>query len=683
MGSKAVFCSAYERHPRLWDVLFVIASFAFVILTTGNELLGGGDVYKYATSLIRIGIPMCLFFYVGFFHSPIRFALSHTDRWLSPFSLIAACGIGFSLTKTFYHDFFSGLLNGGGSPVRLRMLLDHFHASSSIESVLFALASVILGLLACFFLFFLVLFFLEALLLFIRNLRSDPETDSFHPSASVQKRLFIASGFAILTFLLCFFTLNNGQDWGADYALYIRQAFELARGNVANISEVWGFSLALSLIFRLFGYDTVDYHTFLYYKIPGILAFAFVAFFVYLFFSKRFSLVWSAFLTALFAFNPFFILFANYIFTDLPYLMWCVISILCIERYYSGKTVREQTVFAILTGVSIFFANFTRAAGMSLVAAIIVVDLFWLLSRVFRKAAFFSRIASETQIRKPIIRLLPYIIYIALLLVSYSIVPYFANTSSLSRYSSGSVFFQNFLYYASILFDQFPMSISPFEVFHFFVYWIVVPLFLLGLFRSSKREIVPLIYFLITYLGMHFVYALNGVRYAFPILFVLLLFLAYGVAFAYRSLYRVFSNKKGFHLLSRIFAIIIVCFLFVSSLTNAWVNMSQKRSFNHFAFSSNAIETYRYIQENTPEDALIVFYKNEVVEINTNRACTYTINPEDKRDQYLLITFDRTPEHQYLPDEYPDVASLEQALGVSLLLKYQNPLFLLYQVLPA
>ena len=681
MEQQSGLLGAYHKHEKLYSILFLFASIAFLLLVVGNEVLGGGDAYKYTTVLLHFLVPLCLFLYVGLFHSPIQFTLSRSNVWLNSISLLISGFIGYLLARAFYRDFFSGLLNGGTSPVRLRMLLTLVHLPGSLEPVVFVLTSVILCLLACFFLFFLILFFLEAILLLVRTLPNEPETDSFSASAPIRTRVLIASGFAILSFAICFFTLNNGQDWGADYALYIKQAFQLAHGEVAGISEVWGFSLALSLVFRMFGYDTVDYHTFLYYKIPGIIAFALAVFFLYLFFSRRFSLVWSAFLTALFAINPLFVTFTNYIFTDIPYFMWCVVSLLCMERYYRGRTVREQVWFAILTGVTVFFANFTRAAGMSLIATMLIVDLFWLLSRVFRRSGFLSQIADQTMVHQPLVRLVPYVVYGVLLSISYAIVPYFANTSSLARYSSSSVFVQNFVYYVRILFDLFPMSFSPYEVFHFFVYWVVVPLFLLGIFRSAKRELIPLIYLIITYLGMHFVSALNGIRYTFPILFVILLFLAYGTAFTDRTLSRVFTNKKGFRILPRLAALLVVCFFLVSSFSTAWTNMAQKREYNHFAFSNDAIATYLYIQQNTPKDAQIVFYKSAVVDINTNRTCSSAIDLGSDREQYLLITFDRTPEHQYIPDEYPDVAALEKDLGVRLLLKYQNPLFLFYRIL--
>ncbi len=681
MEKQLRLLSIYKKQPGLFDALFAIASLVFMILVTGKDLLGGGDAYKYFIAILRLVIPLCLFLYIGFFHSLIRFTLSRTSLWLNIFSAVSAVGIGFSLTSAFDHDFFSGLRNGGGSPVRLRTMLDLLHLSNQSESILFTVLSVFLFLFVCYFLFFLILFFLEALLLFLRNLRNEPEADTFQPANPIRTRLLIASGFAIVSFTLCFFTLNKGQDWGADYALYMNQAFALARGEVTNISEVWGFSLVLSWIYRLFGYDMGDYHTFLYYKIPGILAFAVAMFFLYLFFSKRFSLVKSAFFTALFALNPFFINFSNYIFTDLPYLLWCIVSILCMERYFNSKTVPQKVVFAVLTGITVFLANFTRAAGMSLLATMLLIDLFNLVSSMFRRSGPLPQVSNPSRISRILMRLLPYAVYGVLLLVSYSVVPFNANTTSISRYSSASVFAQNFVYYASILFDQFPMSVSPYEIFHFFVYWIVVPLFLLGVVRSAKREKIALVYFSITYLAMHFVNALNGIRYAFPILFVFLLFLAYGADFAYRTLYRVFSSKKVFRVSCRVVSILIVCFLFYSSVATAWINMAEKRAFNHFAFSTDAIATYHYIQKNTPEDAKIVFYKSEVIRLNTNRASTSSIDPTDTSDQYLLITYDRTPEHQYLPDEYPDVDSLEKALNVTLLLKYQNPLFTLYRIL--
>src|SRR5688572_25220713 len=77
----------------------------------------------------------------------------------------------------------------------------------------------------------------------------------------------------ILSGVVCFFSLSNVQDWGDDFALYIRQAQSLIRGDIQTCLNdnifcqqnsttppgpelyPWGFPLLLAPVISLFGFN--------------------------------------------------------------------------------------------------------------------------------------------------------------------------------------------------------------------------------------------------------------------------------------------------------------------------------------------------------------------------------------------------------------------------------------------
>lgn len=643
-----------------------------------SSFVNGG--YKHFDSFARVLFPILIAFYFSFSRSLMAFYLTAVSRVIKVITLIGAIPLGILITIRFFDVFFSTVLSGGESPLLVFKLFSLLNLSSSSANIFAYLSCAILCLFSICALAVLLGLLLHTVMVSLQYTKNYPRNEWLSSAQKQSSRYIIAIVLSLLSGIFCMSKLTKGLDWGADYAVYIQQGIDLAKGITSSIHEAWGLSAMLSVIYLMFGFDMVDYHTILYYKLPSAICFTIMIFFLYLFYSKRFKTLWAIFLTALFGFNPVLIELNNSTWTDFPHMLFCVISIICIYELFHQRRTRDQIVFGILTGIMICITNLIRAAGIALLFALFFAQVAYLIIRLAGKNKQASSLIELPQKSKIYIQLLPYIVYFLLTWVASLIVPYSSTGDSAGRYASASVFFRNLVYYYKILFSEFPASFIPYRMLLNMATWVAVPCFLIGIYRSTLKDTPSVIYFCFMFISMLFVWALNGIRYAFPLLPFFVLFLAVGAKTAAAALSERYGIQKSLKQVLSVSAVAILIFLFASSALNAYSNLADDRKMDRFAYSTDAIATYNYIQNETDKDAEIVFYKAPVVALNTGRIASKEISLDRTNKQYLLITLDPSNEHQYIPDEYPTAMDLADSLGIQLHLVYENARFQLFQI---
>jgi len=662
-----------------YKLLFFLSFIVLILLSEGSSFVNGG--YKYFDNFARVIIPIAIVFYFSFFRSLVAFYINAVSRVIKIITLIGAIPIGILITIRFFRAFFENVLSGGDSPVMVKKLFSLMHASTEAASAISYLSCVILCLLSIGAIAVLLGLLLHVIIISLQYTKNNPNNEWVPSKQKQSSRYIIAIVLSILSGVLCFTKLTKGLDWGADYAVYIQQGIQLAKGITSGIHEAWGLSAMLSVIYLIFGFNTVDYHTIIYYKLPSAICFTIMVFFLYLFFSKRFQLFWSIFLTSLIGFNPVLIDLNNATWTDFPHMLFCVISIILIYELFYRSRRREQIVFGVLAGAFICVANLIRAAGIALLITLFLTQLVYLIVRMAGRNKPSIRSIEMPQKSNVYIQLLPYIVYFLLTWIASQVVPYYSTGDSAGRYASAGVFFRNFDYYYQILFSEFLSSLIPYRMLLSMVAWAAVPCFLIGVYRSAAKDTVSVIYFCFMFISMLFVWALNGIRYAFPLLPFFVLFLAVGAKTVIKAVSEKYDMKKSLSRVVTFGAACFMIFLLSSSAINSYSNIANEREMDRFAFSTDAIATYNYIQNETSADAEIVFYKYPVVALTTGRVATSVISKDQGIDQYLLITMDPSHEHQYIPDEYASVQALEDKLGIQLQLVYENARFQLFQII--
>ncbi len=195
-----------------------------------------------------------------------------------------------------------------------------------------------------------------------------------------QREAWFVITILLLLFLLLSLLLTDGHGWGDDFALYLKQAKNIAEnhdysdtGYIYNVREPLYspklyppiYPLFLALIYKLFGLD------FIKLKTVSVLFYVLYLGLLFIFFRKRFSFSISILVVILFGFNPEFFTELDQILSDFAALFFTMLAILAIEKFSQKTTVFQSILLAILFWLS--YAS--RSAGIVLIPSFILYHL--------------------------------------------------------------------------------------------------------------------------------------------------------------------------------------------------------------------------------------------------------------------------------------------------------------------
>lgn len=149
---------------------------------------------------------------------------------------------------------------------------------------------------------------------------------------------------ALFILILGAASLTKGvPKWGDDFAAYISEGIAIADGSFreqavknfdlhpAQLAEeagedglvyVWGYPLMLAGIYKLTGFNRVDYSTMIWYKIPLLLSLSLLAAVLVLFYRRRFPLPAAFAAALLICMSGDFFKALNNLYSDLPFLFF-------------------------------------------------------------------------------------------------------------------------------------------------------------------------------------------------------------------------------------------------------------------------------------------------------------------------------------------------------------------------
>jgi len=189
---------------------------------------------------------------------------------------------------------------------------------------------------------------------------------------------FTAVALPILLAIFLFFNLNTLQDghyWGDDFAQYVRHAQNIAEGKpyaeAIMLDQRWGitpplFPALLAPLVKLFGLNLKIlkiWNVFFWLGYAVVLALI----------ARRRLPPFTSFLFFFFILtSPFLFLFKQFILTDIPFLFFFTLTILCFERS-DGESGKEKSHRGFVTGIiAMTAAILTRLPGLTLAAAGII-----------------------------------------------------------------------------------------------------------------------------------------------------------------------------------------------------------------------------------------------------------------------------------------------------------------------
>lgn len=499
----------------------------------------------------------------------------------------------------------------------------------------------------------------------------------------------------LLVFTLALFSIDNSCYWGDDFAAYISQGIAMAEGRLeeqaglnlkmhpsplpteakarGELVYVWGYPLILSGIYKLVGFDRVNFGSIFFYKLPSVLALALLAAVLFFFYRRRFGFKLSFLLALLFCCCSEMFDFLNTVYSDMIFLLLAMTSLLLCELFIEKK----KTYLAVLLGICLWFMYEVRLNGVSIVLCCVLAQLIAVIS---------SRRAPDKL--ATIKSTLPYIIFAALMILSRILIPAATpNTSDIGSGMNAAAFFGNLKTYGdlighwlgllwnsilinplySVLRRFVPVTFESFKMLRDILVGVSLVFCALGIIYESKRNNLHLSILVVVYIIIASTLPYTqGLRYIYPLLPLILMYSGYAIV----KIGEVFSKLPQRMYDTGTWILLCICCLFViyphaSSALKGEKGVRELESISSAsdiymqnAYSEDAIELYRYIQSETDEDAVFAFFAPRALYLNTQRVAVrpgvneHRIEDADYYLQYLSVgdyPVDQPPDTGFFP----------------------------------
>jgi hypothetical protein len=457
-------------------------------------------------------------------------------------------------------------------------------------------------------------------------------------------------------------TLTRGHEWGDDFASYIMQAESIWNGTTHEFVEhnsitifessnqigpmayPWGYPLILTPVYALKGIHPLAL------KLPGLFFYAGFLACLYWLMKTRLGQTESLLIVCLFAFDPLLVRFLDQILSDIPFLFFSTLTLFFMQ---SGRPLTNRLL--VLIGILIFLAYFIRTTGVLLLASFIVVESL----EVLNNRANLSRNIKQVVV--------VCVIFGLLFLLSLLLFPE-GETSHLLRFQEFNI--ARVLRFTGSYFAVFGSFFGEGIVWQV-IYYILLVCFLIGLWTYRKQDIVFIVFFALWMIILIVWPAWQGPRFIFPLLPIFVYFAFQGMKVFLAKLSDQFAST-GRWTLYGFWSLIVFIFLFTSS-RNAYINMKNGRVING-PFDPYSQEVYKYIEEKTPTDSVIVFFKPRLMRMMTDHDAIMSTECDRILNGDYLVLSKKVGDNQQIPPEEIDACNLP------LKQIFSNNRFIIYQI---
>lgn len=479
---------------------------------------------------------------------------------------------------------------------------------------------------------------------------------------------------AAVFFACAIFSITDGCYWGDDYAAYISEGIAIAEGRLDTqaalnakmhpsplpdeavgrpLVYVWGYPLVLALVYRLVGFDRITYTSVFFYKLPTVISFALVSAVLFLFLRRRFGYFLSLLLTVVFCSCAEFYNFINTLYGDMYFMLFALLALYLVELYIENSENGRHEKIGVILGIVLWYMYEIRLNGLAILLACLAAHLIYLV-----KSGNLTK--PEILLRETV----PYIVFFAFKSLSELLIASPTPNTSDFQDSSPALFFSNLGVYLNLVLDFFrqiwsrllisplysvlrrfaEISYSDLAVAGDILAWVSFALLILGLMYGGIKKNLHLLLLAVFYIMAASVLPYTqGMRYIYPILPVILMFLGYGA----KCVFGFFDGKTLCRALPAAASLLcLLCLYQVASndITLQTYGRDETEIVNvediymQNAYSPCAVEVYNYIRANTPGQCTIAFFAPRGLYLNTER---FSIKPDvnghsiDEADYYL------------------------------------------------
>ena len=441
-------------------------------------------------------------------------------------------------------------------------------------------------------------------------------------------------------------TLRRGHEWGDDFASYIMQAESILSGTteefvehnsftifesstqIGPVAYPWGYPLLITPIYAIKGMSPLAL------KLPGLFFYAGFLICVYLLMKNRLTQTESLLAASLFAFNPLLIQFLDQILSDIPFLFFSTLALLLMVNG-NKHGLRDY----ILIGCVIALAFFIRTTGILLLVSYIALEslMAWRDQETIKRSAWNIFIVGGT---------------FGALWLTYALLFPGGGESYFAQY-------QDFQIQTAIGFIY-----QYFQIFNLFfgenviwktLYPILLTFFLIGAWKQRKQDVLLIIFFVLWLFLLITWPFWQGPRFIFPLLPIFIYFTFQGMKYILARLPE--KHTRAGQWVFHGFWLLTIGFFLFTSAANAYVNLQNERTING-PFDPYSREVYDYIQEKTPADSVIIFFKPRAMRLMTGRDTIMSVECGRMLKGNYLVLSRKVGENQQIPPEEIDACHL-------------------------
>jgi hypothetical protein len=435
----------------------------------------------------------------------------------------------------------------------------------------------------------------------------------------------------ITTGVLVSLCINNGHNWGDDFALYIEQAKSILNSSEFSLYQLnkyamqnsiytlgpylypYGFPLLLCPVYYFFGLNFTIMKgfcgLFLIMSIPLI----------YRLFRPYFPNAYFCFFIIPFiAFHKEFITSSDNVQSDLPFLFFSLLTIVLMKK---SNGIANQFIL----GICIYFSYFIRDIGIMLIPTLFAYQI---------QVLFINK----NKVSNRLYFAIPYFVFAFLFAVLFIFLPKGGQNlySMISSNLSLTLIKTNFQYYRQLVSDYFftvKLSFLPLCI-----------IIIAGMFSTWKQHLHLIVYtvlicFILTIWPFH-----QGTRFIFPIMPFIIYFLLKG---AWYICHQALIEYKY-----------LMVVMFILSAITTFISVKQVINFSkkdtNQSYTPDLAKVYNYISTNISKNDIVGYYKPRAVRLFSNRNAI-GIDPDhfdNSPAKYLLIERD---EFKGIIMKYPKV----------------------------
>ena len=460
-------------------------------------------------------------------------------------------------------------------------------------------------------------------------------------------------------------TLRRGHEWGDDFAWYILQAKSILNGStnefiqtstftnnesstyVGPLAYPWGYPLILTPAYVIKGINPLAL------KLPALIFYAGFLVCLYGLVKMRLSRMESLLFVCLFAFNPLLLIFLDQILSDIPFLFFSTLSLWLIMQYEK----HSMLDYAAL-GFSIACAFFIRTSGILLLASFFTGELL---------TAWKDK-ANQGTIKKHALNILVVGGTFGLSWLLYALLLPGGGESYFAQYQDFQI--GTALKFVSEYFRVFSRFFGEHKVWRN-IYYALFAFFLVGLWKRKWEDLIFIVFFILWMILLITWPSWQGPRFIFPVMPIFIYFTFQGMKFVLGKLPEKHA-PIGQWVFSGFWSVVTIIFLF-NSAVNAYANLQNDRTING-PFDPYSKEVYKYIQDNTPADSIIVFFKPRVMRLMTDRNSLMSVECNRVLKGDYLVLSRKVGENQQIPPEEIDSCNLplDQV--------FKNTRFIIYEI---